>query len=1176
MSLTNEEETYNITFSKHGRDKASDDVNSEEVTNNRLEGAIFKLQQDNGITYEDIPGSFVASAFNGYFGFRALKPGRYRLMEVKPPEGYVPIKDPLLYFTVETITTNSGKIVHPLTGEEVDIKTIQVKFPGNDTVHKLSDLTMVDPADKTKTVAIRTVDSKDIDIENALIIDPIDKTKQVPLKDLSIPGPNDQDYRIGHTKVVEGKSGYISLEYDKANGVYQYVPEKSTTTKEGKLIDFVTSATAKNMGKIINEKPGEGNVTVKKFDQNHKELKASNILKGALFRLTNLTNGEAKTGTIGEQGTLGFKNLQIGNYRLEEIESPTGYENTGQVWNFTVGGKDLDPYAGDIKPTGTNLSDKIKLETTEFKINNPQTKTSTPVDKNQTATLKPHVGESMEFTNKYSLDGDIKINPGDYFVLEMTDNMDLNGIFENEVGNLDILAPGVGTIAKANYDRENREITYTFTEYAKTYNLVNFSNRLTGFIDLYKVKNSGEQTVGFGIDKNGQDDTSQQRNVNVKYELDYAKGAKYNNTYRHWDQLNMVSKIVHYDQETGDFVQYFYINRLNQYASQYTEFLYRPEQNVENLNISIKDVTGQPSNTAMPESFGIDNPNSGFSTTLSLGNLEGGKDKEFTLGKSFPGEEDLGYGKYIIKVTGRVSGKDKSRYYADSRLVKYYNDNGTLGVERYDEIYAFKNESVGDAKLEIQAVNPENKITFSKVDQNGKSLAGAKFRLRSKVQGTTTWSEGTEQPTDDNGILIFTKLKPGEYELIETQAPEGHKMAKNPVVKFNVDKNGRITREVTSQDGNTKTIEDVTRATVYVVNKKEQEVEFKKVDADNKKVLKGAEFEVWYKVDKTKDYSKQGIKLYEKKDGNGAVVDRLVLKEGSDVPTGYTEVQQFTTGKDGLVKFKVYEPGYYAIKETKAPKGYIAPRDFVKEFALINDKIQSEQYKTTMDVSKTKGYFYANGLHDVYHTDITMNINPDHEKITYEKDKSKITLSGLPLHNEYYENNIDTKQGITINARLVNSSGKSNAKSYTVPLDKYGTDSKGNITIDLYDLVKELEKKTGDSFESENTIELSMSSTLALSTTLDINSKIEIGDGEDKISEDRTFNIGTKGDEKVDHSYKFTTLGEPTQPIPVENRKATYPLTGAMGIIGFLVVGAVMMATAYYKYRRKRRESALS
>ena len=223
-------------------------------------------------------------------------------------------------------------------------------------------------------------------------------------------------------------------------------------------------------------------------------------------------------------------------------------------------------------------------------------------------------------------------------------------------------------------------------------------------------------------------------------------------------------------------------------------------------------------------------------------------------------------------------------------------------------------------------------------------------------------------------------------------------------------------------------------------------------------------------------------------------------------------------------------------------------------------------------------------MHDVYNTDITMRINPDHEKITYEQGKSKITLSGLPLNNEYYENNISTKSGITINARLVNTSGRTSAKSYTVPLSQYGTDSKGNITIDLYDLVKELENKTGDSITSENTIELSMSSTLALSTTLEIKSSLVIGDGEDKISEERSFEIGTKGDKKVDHSYKFSTSEEISRdsetnaytPINIENKKGVYPLTGAMGIIGFLVVGGIMMATAYYKYRRKRRESALS
>ena len=100
-----------------------------------------------------------------------------------------------------------------------------------------------------------------------------------------------------------------------------------------------------------------------------------------------------------------------------------------------------------------------------------------------------------------------------------------------------------------------------------------------------------------------------------------------------------------------------------------------------------------------------------------------------------------------------------------------------------------------------------------------------------------------------------------------------------------------------------------------------------------------------------------------------------------------------------------------------------------------------------------------------------------------------------------------------------------------------------------------------------------MSPQIGLTTKLDINSKIVI---DDKTVEDRTFNIGTKGEEYVDHSYSFTTMGEPTQPILVENHKATFPHTGALGIFGFLITGAIIMTTSYYKYRKKKRGQALS
>uniref|UniRef100_UPI00288BC4C3 SpaA isopeptide-forming pilin-related protein n=1 Tax=Peptoniphilus grossensis TaxID=1465756 RepID=UPI00288BC4C3 len=95
MSITNEREVYNITFSKH---KMDGDDNT-----NRLEGAVFKLQKKEGSFWYDLDESYVSSAFNGYFGFRRLEPGTYRLLEVAPPKGYRALDGTLLEFVIKTI-----------------------------------------------------------------------------------------------------------------------------------------------------------------------------------------------------------------------------------------------------------------------------------------------------------------------------------------------------------------------------------------------------------------------------------------------------------------------------------------------------------------------------------------------------------------------------------------------------------------------------------------------------------------------------------------------------------------------------------------------------------------------------------------------------------------------------------------------------------------------------------------------------------------------------------------------------------------------------------------------------------------------------------------------------------------------------------------------------------------
>lgn len=75
--------------------------------------------------------------------------------------------------------------------------------------------------------------------------------------------------------------------------------------------------------------------------------------------------------------------------------------------------------------------------------------------------------------------------------------------------------------------------------------------------------------------------------------------------------------------------------------------------------------------------------------------------------------------------------------------------------------------------------------------------------------------------------------------------------------------------------------------------------------------------------------------------------DKLVLNKDETAPAGYTKVDKFTTGADGLVDFTFYESGYYALKEIKAPSGYITPKDYVKEFAAIDGKINIEDINSS-------------------------------------------------------------------------------------------------------------------------------------------------------------------------------------------------------------------------------------
>lgn len=1109
MSITNEREVYNITFSKH---KMKGDDNT-----NRLEGAVFKLQKKEGSFWNDLDESYVSSAFNGYFGFRRLEPGTYRLLEVAPPEGYRALDGTLLEFVIKTIDPK-GEIITKDDGKTYDKESgLQVQVQPDGT-HKV-----VDPATG---------------------------------------------------KIVESANGYVTIEYKRDNYLIPNVKDDETST--GKLVDFVTSATAKNIGKVRNEEPGKGSVTIKKVDENGtaipgKKNESGELIAGAKFKATRLGAKTDKDGnpisdavyegTVGTDGTLKFKGLPLGNYELREVESPNGYINTGHVWHFTVGGKGLDPYADDASPRTRDITSLITLESSDMIVNRPYSEDTTQ----GTNEIRPHVGQSLQFTNEYKIQDGVKISAGDYFVLKLTDNMDLHGIREDKPSNLDLFADGIGTLAKADYNRQAGTITYTFTKAAEQYTVTDFKNVISAHINLNKVRKSSNQVVGMSVGN----DTSKLDNIYVNYILDIEYGGDGSNF------INMASKIVSFNSETGEFVHYFYVNREGQYDGLNLTFRYKPNQTVNNLQITTYDLYYTDNNSkiqSMPASFGVNENDRNLwrSGITQPKTVQANKTTTTNIG-AFPNNRAA-----IVKVTGKIADtKTLTEYRGNSALyygynyyyngVEYWAENPSL--YRWDGVYVFENESTAQANFELKITNPSNKVVFEKVntegqvlkptlDESGNVIKGAKFTLE-KNDGTienqaATWTAlSNPKLVDKDGRISYKNLDKGLYRLIENQAPEGYANPNGPVAYLKVDESGRIYQKITvpKADGNgTDEIYQEISDTIPIKVVNNKPLEFIKVDGDdNSKKLQNAIFKVLYKEEldgKYEEYKVDGKTL-----------------------TGTSE-------KDGKFNLNISKDGYYALEETKAPEGYSKFPGYIKEFKLEKGKIQvleKDPLKASfvkgannmitseiLEVDKDKGTFKQRLVINPNHTEWTFdkydtllqldvnnwNVSDQYRTIkvaTLEKDKTVADLKD----KDFKEVNPRNQQYST-NPLIYSIPSLYNSNDYTQPVPRIS-----NIVTEK-GLVVEITGKITDKTKA-------------------VDLKPEVYSRAFRKSIDLvnyTLNINNMSDGKGSYiDYQST------DPIEVENRKAEYPHTGGMGTLIFTVAGLILMTAAAYVYSRKRRES---
>ena len=198
---------------------------------------------------------------------------------------------------------------------------------------------------------------------------------------------------------------------------------------------------------------------------------------------------------------------------------------------------------------------------------------------------------------------------------------------------------------------------------------------------------------------------------------------------------------------------------------------------------------------------------------------------------------------------------------------------GTYGVKKaYDYHYkddfqdviygkVFTNPKDVSASKTLKVTKEVNKLTITKVDQNGKNLSGASLTLYKGDCTNSTCTNAYASWTTTSSAKEFTNVPVGKYTLVETKAPQGYKVA--PKMLINVDS-------------------DVNTFKFTMTDELEISVRISKTDVTGQKEVPGATLIL--------------------KDESGKQVDKWV-----------------STSKPHYV---VLEPGVYELSETIAPKGY--------------------------------------------------------------------------------------------------------------------------------------------------------------------------------------------------------------------------------------------------------------
>lgn len=195
---------------------------------------------------------------------------------------------------------------------------------------------------------------------------------------------------------------------------------------------------------------------------------------------------------------------------------------------------------------------------------------------------------------------------------------------------------------------------------------------------------------------------------------------------------------------------------------------------------------------------------------------------------SAPGEEDKKQKTYLLIVDLPYTENSKvgaSLGYKDERVDKLVENDKAItekttnqSLDKFKQFYRLR--LVTDLDFVIENIKNPN-IYFKKVDsKNNNPLQGAEFEIQRKIKdedgketyraldtnGNVLLNGGTKWTarSDENGNFAFENIPiDGEYQIVETKAPEGYALVEKIVFKFEV-KNGKIYYIDGQKNNNTK------------------------------------------------------------------------------------------------------------------------------------------------------------------------------------------------------------------------------------------------------------------------------------------------------------------------------------------------------------------------------------